>query len=140
MLINYNVIKYNAYFFIPVQRPLVILYPPTEDDACSVILKPNITFDLRAYIEAGGHQIEDWSYHIDESSCQGFLKKLSGAGVKNLHHGGRSKWLKRWFVFDRQSKTLSYFRRRSNEINRKDGTTETKIRPRASISFQVKSM
>ncbi|XP_033210350.1 uncharacterized protein LOC117168730 isoform X2 [Belonocnema kinseyi] len=72
------------------QRPLT-RYLPIKSES----------LDLRLHIETAGHQlplIHDVS--VDATSCCGYLSKMS----KKFHH-----WNKRWFVFDRKRKTLSYF-------------------------------
>jgi len=131
---------------LPLQRPLTRYLPIRYDGDGST--ENRMAFDLRAHIESAGHQLDDENdgvdrhFWIDSTSCRGYLKKLSGAGGKNARRGGR-KWLKRWFVFDRQSRTLSYYRRRSDDsvdaANQRSGVaaTEKKIPPRASIRFQV---
>lgn len=131
---------------LPLQRPLTRYLPIRYDGDGST--ENRLAFDLRAHIESAGHQLDDDNdgvdrhFWIDNTSCRGYLKKLSGAGGKNARRGGR-KWLKRWFVFDRQSKTLAYYRRRSDDrvdaANQRSGVaaTEKKIPPRASIRFQV---
>ncbi|XP_063063482.1 pleckstrin homology-like domain family B member 2 isoform X2 [Engraulis encrasicolus] len=71
-------------------RPLTRYLPVRKDD-----------FDLRGHIESAGHNIET-CYHISitEKTCRGFLIKM----------GGKIKtWKKRWFVFDRNRRTLSYY-------------------------------
>ncbi|KAK1885590.1 Pleckstrin like domain family B member 2, partial [Dissostichus eleginoides] len=58
-------------------------------------------FDLRAHIESAGHS-PDTCFHlsISEKTCRGYLIKM----------GGKIKtWKKRWFVFDRNRRTLSYY-------------------------------
>lgn len=139
----------NCCFYYP-QRPLTRYLPIRYDgDSATENL---LAFDLRAHIESAGHQLDDDGtadnssvdrhFWIDSTSCRGYLKKLSGAGGKNSRRSGR-KWLKRWFVFDRQSRTLSYYHRRSDDvitIHRRDGTPEKKPRPRASIRFQVRNI
>lgn len=58
-------------------------------------------FDLRAHIESAGHST-DTCFHlsISEKTCRGYLVKM----------GGKIKtWKKRWFVFDRNRRTLSYY-------------------------------
>uniref|UniRef100_A0A671S3Q5 Pleckstrin homology-like domain family B member 2 n=1 Tax=Sinocyclocheilus anshuiensis TaxID=1608454 RepID=A0A671S3Q5_9TELE len=58
-------------------------------------------FDLRGHIEAAGHHPET-CFHlaITEKTCRGFLVKM----------GGKIKtWKKRWFVFDRNRRTLAYY-------------------------------
>lgn len=130
------------------QRPLTRYLPIRYDEGDGA--ENRMAFDLRAHIESAGHQLDDNSggttdrragdrhFWIDSTSCRGYLKKLSGAGRKNSRRG---KWLKRWFVFDRQSRTLSYYRHRSDDdvwsiaVNQE---AEKRIRPRASIRFQVK--
>uniref|UniRef100_A0A3P8XVM4 Pleckstrin homology-like domain family B member 1 n=1 Tax=Esox lucius TaxID=8010 RepID=A0A3P8XVM4_ESOLU len=71
-------------------RPLTRYLPVRKDD-----------FDLRAHIESAGHSA-DTCFHLSltEKTCRGFLVKM----------GGKIKtWKKRWFVFDRNRRTLSYF-------------------------------
>lgn len=130
------------------QRPLTRYLPIRYDDDGTT--ENRIAFDLRAHIESAGHQLEDDGnrggsverhFWIDGTSCRGYLKKLSGASAKNSQRSGR-KWLKRWFVFDRKSRTLSYYHHRSDDHittgNHGSGVVaEKKNRPRASIRFQV---
>jgi len=133
-----------VFFVLPLQRPLTRYLPIRYDGDGST--ENRMAFDLRAHIESAGHQLDDDNggvdrhFWIDSTSCRGYLKKLSGAGGKNARRGGR-KWLKRWFVFDRRSRTLSYYRRRSddgvNAANQRATATEKKTPPRASIRFQV---
>ncbi|KAI1242335.1 Pleckstrin y-like domain family B member 2, partial [Lamprotornis superbus] len=71
-------------------RPLTRYLPVRKED-----------FDLRSHIETAGHNIET-CYHISltEKTCQGFLIKM----------GGKIKtWKKRWFVFDRNKRTFTYY-------------------------------
>ncbi|XP_029935304.1 pleckstrin homology-like domain family B member 1 isoform X2 [Myripristis murdjan] len=71
-------------------RPLTRYLPVRKDD-----------FDLRAHIESAGHSA-DTCFHlsITEKTCRGYLIKM----------GGKIKtWKKRWFVFDRNRRTLSYY-------------------------------
>ncbi|XP_072567512.1 pleckstrin homology-like domain family B member 2 isoform X6 [Paramormyrops kingsleyae] len=71
-------------------RPLTRYLPVRKDD-----------FDLRGHIESAGHHV-DTCYHVSltEKTCRGFLVKM----------GGKIKtWKKRWFVFDRNRRTLSYY-------------------------------
>ncbi|XP_056593152.1 pleckstrin homology-like domain family B member 2 isoform X2 [Triplophysa dalaica] len=71
-------------------RPLTRYLPIRKDD-----------FDLRGHIEAAGHHPET-CFHlaITEKTCRGFLVKM----------GGKIKtWKKRWFVFDRNRRTLAYY-------------------------------
>uniref|UniRef100_A0A8C5GM61 Pleckstrin homology-like domain family B member 2 n=1 Tax=Gouania willdenowi TaxID=441366 RepID=A0A8C5GM61_GOUWI len=71
-------------------RPLTRYLPVRKDD-----------FDLRSHIETAGHSA-DTCFHlsISEKTCRGYLVKM----------GGKIKtWKKRWFVFDRNRRTLSYF-------------------------------
>ncbi|XP_051266929.1 pleckstrin homology-like domain family B member 2 isoform X4 [Dicentrarchus labrax] len=71
-------------------RPLTRYLPVRKDD-----------FDLRAHIESAGHSA-DTCFHlsISEKTCRGYLIKM----------GGKIKtWKKRWFVFDRNRRTLSYY-------------------------------
>ncbi|XP_039220001.1 pleckstrin homology-like domain family B member 2 isoform X7 [Crotalus tigris] len=71
-------------------RPLTRYLPVRKED-----------FDLRGHIEAAGHNVET-CYHVSltEKTCRGFLVKM----------GGKIKtWKKRWFVFDRNKRTFSYY-------------------------------
>ncbi|KAM7064800.1 pleckstrin homology-like domain family B member 2 isoform 3-T6 [Acridotheres tristis] len=71
-------------------RPLTRYLPVRKED-----------FDLRSHIETDGHNIET-CYHISltEKTCRGFLIKM----------GGKIKtWKKRWFVFDRNKRTFTYY-------------------------------
>ncbi|XP_051973627.1 pleckstrin homology-like domain family B member 2 isoform X2 [Xyrauchen texanus] len=71
-------------------RPLTRYLPVRKDD-----------FDLRGHIEVAGHHPET-CFHlaITEKTCRGFLVKM----------GGKIKtWKKRWFVFDRNRRTLAYY-------------------------------
>nr|XP_003706315.2 PREDICTED: pleckstrin homology-like domain family B member 1 isoform X1 [Megachile rotundata] len=88
------------------QRPLT-RYLPIKSES----------LDLRHHIETAGHHlplIHDVT--VDTTSCSGYLSKMS----KKFHH-----WNKRWFVFDRKRKTLSYY---SDSSSRK---------PRGVIYFQA---
>ncbi|XP_066555098.1 pleckstrin homology-like domain family B member 2 isoform X2 [Amia ocellicauda] len=71
-------------------RPLTRYLPVRKDD-----------FDLRSHIESAGHNTETCCHVcLTEKTCRGFLVKM----------GGKIKtWKKRWFVFDRSRRTLSYF-------------------------------
>ncbi|XP_041089146.1 pleckstrin homology-like domain family B member 2 isoform X3 [Polyodon spathula] len=71
-------------------RPLTRYLPVRKDD-----------FNLRSHIDSAGHNTET-CYHVcvTEKTCRGFLVKM----------GGKIKtWKKRWFVFDRNRRTLSYY-------------------------------
>ncbi|XP_035396659.1 pleckstrin homology-like domain family B member 2 isoform X17 [Cygnus atratus] len=71
-------------------RPLTRYLPIRKED-----------FDLRSHIETAGHNIET-CYHVSltEKTCRGFLIKM----------GGKIKtWKKRWFVFDRNKRTFTYY-------------------------------
>uniref|UniRef100_A0A665VPS5 Pleckstrin homology-like domain, family B, member 1b n=1 Tax=Echeneis naucrates TaxID=173247 RepID=A0A665VPS5_ECHNA len=58
-------------------------------------------FDLRSHVESSGHSV-DTCYHVilTEKMCKGYLVKMGGK-IKS--------WKKRWFVFDRLKRTLSYY-------------------------------
>ncbi|CAL8293170.1 unnamed protein product [Lota lota] len=71
-------------------RPLTRYLPVRKDD-----------FDLRSHIESAGHSA-DTCFHLSltEKTCRGYLVKM----------GGKIKtWKKRWFVLDRNRRTLSYY-------------------------------
>ncbi|XP_031778572.1 pleckstrin homology-like domain family B member 1 isoform X2 [Nasonia vitripennis] len=87
------------------QRPLT-RYLPIKSES----------LDLRHHIETAGHQLPlIHDVNVDTTSCSGYLSKMS----KKFHH-----WNKRWFVFDRKRKTLTYY---SDNNSRK---------PRGVIYFQ----
>ncbi|XP_057234999.1 pleckstrin homology-like domain family B member 1 isoform X2 [Malurus melanocephalus] len=71
-------------------RPLTRYLPIRKED-----------FNLRLHIESSGHSV-DTCYHIilTEKMCKGYLVKMGGK-IKS--------WKKRWFVFDRMKRTLSYY-------------------------------
>ncbi|XP_053547288.1 pleckstrin homology-like domain family B member 1 isoform X5 [Bombina bombina] len=71
-------------------RPLTRYLPIRKED-----------FDLRSHIESSGHAVDACSHIIlNEKMCRGFLTKMGGK-IKS--------WKKRWFVFDRLKRTLSYY-------------------------------
>lgn len=71
-------------------RPLTRYLPIRKED-----------FDLRTHIETSGHVVDACSHIIlTEKMCRGFLTKMGGK-IKS--------WKKRWFVFDRLKRTLSYY-------------------------------
>ncbi|XP_032977689.1 pleckstrin homology-like domain family B member 1 isoform X8 [Rhinolophus ferrumequinum] len=71
-------------------RPLTRYLPVRKED-----------FDLKTHIESSGHGV-DTCLHVVLSSkvCRGYLVKMGGK-IKS--------WKKRWFVFDRLKRTLSYY-------------------------------
>ncbi|XP_053943043.1 pleckstrin homology-like domain family B member 1 isoform X14 [Cuculus canorus] len=71
-------------------RPLTRYLPIRKED-----------FNLRLHIESSGHNV-DTCYHVilTEKMCKGYLVKMGGK-IKS--------WKKRWFVFDRMKRTLSYY-------------------------------
>ncbi|KAM9220773.1 pleckstrin homology-like domain family B member 1 isoform 4-T4 [Dugong dugon] len=71
-------------------RPLTRYLPIRKED-----------FDLKTHIESSGHGV-DTCLHVVLSSkvCRGYLVKMGGK-IKS--------WKKRWFVFDRIKRTLSYY-------------------------------
>lgn len=87
LVLIFSVFLHDSHFQ---SRPLTRYLPVRKDD-----------FDLRAHIESAGHSA-DTCYHlsISEKTCRGYLVKM----------GGKIKtWKKRWFVFDRNRRTLSYY-------------------------------
>ncbi|XP_012821638.1 pleckstrin homology-like domain family B member 1 isoform X23 [Xenopus tropicalis] len=71
-------------------RPLTRYLPIRKED-----------FDLRAHVESSGHAVDACPHIIlSEKMCRGFLTKMGGK-IKS--------WKKRWFVFDRLKRTLSYY-------------------------------
>lgn len=75
---------------LPKSRLLSCYLPVRKDD-----------FDLHGHIEAAGHN-PDACFHlaITDKTCRGFLVKM----------GGKIKtWKKRWFVFDHNRRTFTYY-------------------------------
>ncbi|TNN51098.1 Pleckstrin y-like domain family B member 2 [Liparis tanakae] len=58
-------------------------------------------FDLHGHIEAAGHSPDAcFQLAVTDKTCRGFLVKM----------GGKIKtWKKRWFVFDQNRRTLTYY-------------------------------
>ena len=60
-------------------------------------------------------QIELCSHHLvlNSSSCRGYLHKMgsssSASGKPTKSAFARATWNKRWFVFDRNKRTVLYF-------------------------------
>lgn len=65
------------------------------------------SFNLRQFIESSGHCLDDHAaaVQLTSTTCQGALSKMTRRGV--LH-----AWHRRWFVFDRAHRTLSWHSRR----------------------------
>lgn len=83
--------RYLISFPVFPQSRLLSRYLPVRKD----------DFDLHGYIEAAGHN-PDACFHlaITDKTCRGFLVKM----------GGKIKtWKKRWFVFDQNRRTLTYY-------------------------------
>ncbi|EFA00895.1 pleckstrin homology-like domain family B member 1 isoform X2 [Tribolium castaneum] len=78
------------------QRPLTRYLPIRGSD-----------LDLRQHIESAGHQVVLCPHVIiNSSSCRGFLHK-KGSKLNG--------WSKRWFVFDRNKHTLTYYNDKSEK-------------------------
>lgn len=68
--------------------------------------------DLRQFIESSGHRLDGGGagasqVQVTPSTCRGFLVKLG----RRFH-----LWHRRWFVFDRQRRSVSYY---SDETERR---------------------
>ena len=74
-------------------------------------------FDLRAHIETAGHNLELCpAVTVSKTACRGALRKM----------GGKFRsWNSRWFVFDRERRSLIYF------------SDKTETKPRGGIYFQA---
>lgn len=92
-------------------RPLT-LYLPNPDDE----------IDLVEHIQALGHDLNIISSNIklSQTSAHGYLYKACSKSSK--------KWLKRYFYFDRQSKTFSYYQDESQLVKKN-------YAPRNSVPF-----
>jgi hypothetical protein len=97
-------------------RPLTRYLPVRGDD--------NRPLNLRQFIEAAGHNLAQPCCHVDvtATTCHGFLSKLGRRGF-----GG---WKRRWFVFDRSRRCLSYYGDDKME------TTTSRTSTRRAIYFQ----
>ena len=71
-------------------RPLTRYLPVRESN-----------FDLRQHVETSGHRADEPQVQLNATSCRGYLLKMGGQTFKT--------WNKRWFVFDRVKRTLSYY-------------------------------
>ena len=92
----------------PHQRPLTRYLPIRSE-----------SLNLRQHIESAGHQIELCVHvSLDSTSCRGYLHKMGS----KFHH-----WNRRWFVFDRVRRTLTYYSDRGEK------------KPRGGVYFQVRS-
>ena len=93
----YEFIKKILIFFNYKARPLT-RYLPVRDN----------NFDLRQHVENSGHNLMNQIdpntkqplIQINSHLCRGYLLKM-GQKFRT--------WNKRWFVFDRQKRTLSYY-------------------------------
>ncbi|CAF3096245.1 unnamed protein product [Rotaria sp. Silwood2] len=72
------------------ERPLTRYLPVRSAD-----------FDLRAHIEGAGHLLNSPHISLTSTSCRGYLHKMGGVKFKT--------WNRRWFVFDRQHRSLFYY-------------------------------
>ncbi|CAF4442391.1 unnamed protein product, partial [Rotaria magnacalcarata] len=64
----------------------------------------------RAHIEGAGHSFDSSHIILTSTSCRGYLHKMGGVKFKT--------WNRRWFVFDRERRSLFYYHDK----------TETKLR------------
>ncbi|XP_035703291.1 serine-rich adhesin for platelets isoform X3 [Folsomia candida] len=70
-------------------------------------------FDLKAHIESSGHQLELCPHiTVTRTSARGYLSKLGS----RFHN-----WNKRWFVFDREKRTLVYFSDKNEKKSKSRG-------------------
>ena len=91
------------------QRPLTRYLPITDGG----------NFNLKSHIESAGHQADLCEHVIlGSNSCEGYLQKLTLGKFRNT-------WHKKWFIFNRESKTLSYFnsRKSSNDCKKSQKVT-----------------
>lgn len=81
--------------------------------------------DLLRHVTGLGHDISGCpDVEVNTNSCRGFLRKMVH---RKLKFGGAGAWRKRWFVFHRKMRALSYY-------DHDDGTNRQ--RPRGMIFFQ----
>nr|XP_022321824.1 pleckstrin homology-like domain family B member 2 isoform X4 [Crassostrea virginica] len=74
-------------------------------------------FDLKSHIESAGHHLDDCPHVVlTATNCRGWLQKM----------GNKFKtWHRRWFVFDRNKRSLIYY------------TDKNESKPRGGIYFQA---
>ncbi|XP_014665516.1 PREDICTED: pleckstrin homology-like domain family B member 1 isoform X3 [Priapulus caudatus] len=77
----------------------------------------NKDFDLAQHIESSGHNIDGCAHvSLTATTCHGYLSKM-GSKFKT--------WNRRWFVFDRQKRSLVYY------------SDKSESKPRGGIYFQA---
>lgn len=93
-------------------RPLTIYLP-----------RPDEEIDLVETVQSLGHDLDILStdLKVSSTSAQGYLYKSCSNNVK--------KWLKRYFLFNRETKTLSYYESEEQLVKRNES-------PRCTISFE----
>jgi len=106
MMFMYDLVfSYKLFLVLLQSRPLTRYLPQRGE------------FDLRAFIEGAGHNLDGCEHvTIDRSSCRGFLIKM-GSRIKT--------WNRRWFVYDRSKRSLLYF------------SDKSESKPRGGIYFQA---
>ena len=74
-------------------------------------------FDLKSHIEQAGHNLDLCpTVTVSKTACRGMLRKM----------GGKFRsWNNRWFVFDRERRSLIYY------------SDKTETKPRGGIYFQA---
>lgn len=83
--------------------------------------------DLRQHIESAGHCVALCdAVSLDSTSCRGVLHKASARF---------RTWQKRWFVFDRNSRTLTYHKSRRDDKVR--GGTYFQVRHALLMTFRA---
>lgn len=91
---------------IVIQSRPMTRYLPVRDDGDAAIS----SFNLRQFIESAGHVVDDRpeaTVHVTPMACHGWLVKM--AGGRRLH-----VWHRRYFIFDRAWRTLSWYPSRVN--------------------------
>lgn len=96
----------NRNYFVLQARPLTRYLPVRGKE-----------FDLKNHIESAGHHLDDCPHLVVTSTnCRGWLQKM----------GNKFKtWHRRWFVFDRNKRSLIYY------------TDKNESKPRGGIYFQA---
>jgi len=95
--VSQNYTKRERSSSIPKSRPLTRYLPIRENAQLE-----EKDFNLKLHIEAGGHVLSSCKdLTISATNISGYLNKKSSKSL--------GRWNKRWFSFDRISKTLTYY-------------------------------
>ena len=99
-----GVSKMDILFVLEILR--VITHPST---LCT-LLYTSTDFLFLFHSESAGHQADLCEHLVlNSTTCQGYLQKLTTGTFRNT-------WHKKWFIFDRTLKKLSYYNSRKSSL------------------------